>query len=78
MSYSVEIKLPYNELSDALYNEQHSSPRSKVRLQSDRVLVTARDATALRAELNGLMRFLVVYEKLRNLIENGNERDRRR
>ena len=78
MSYSVEIKLPYNELSDALYNEQHSSPRSEVRLQSDRVLVTARDATALRAELNGLMRFLVVYEKLRNLIENGNERDRRR
>jgi len=72
--YSVKITANDPELYECLYNEQGKGNRSSssVKIKDKKVIidVKAKDATALRAEVNGYMRFLVVYEKIISVIQN--------
>lgn len=66
------LTLFQEELFDCFVPEQHTSNRSELRLEKDEgsfsIITEAKDATALRAELNSIMRLLIINDKIDNLL----------
>lgn len=73
MSFNVNIKINDVETYDCFFSEQHKSKRSSLDIiknnESITLNISAKDAVALRAELNSLAKLILVYEKMSRIIE---------
>ena len=77
MKYCNELTVKDTHLYQCFKPEIHESKRSKLEVSqgSDKVLikVNAADAVALRAEMNSVLKLLVVDEKISGVLEEQNE-----
>lgn len=73
MSYIANIEIKDKELAECFIPEQQRGNRSSLNVKKTKdgfkLEIDAKDAVALRAELNSIMKLLVVNEKIKNIIK---------
>jgi len=73
MSYKVNLDIRDKKLADCFMPEQQQGNRSSLKVTTTKdglkLKIEAKDAVALRAELNSVMKLLVVNEKINKVIK---------
>ncbi|MBR9677465.1 hypothetical protein GOV04_04950 [Candidatus Woesearchaeota archaeon] len=44
--------------------------RSKISIEKNQLIIDAKDATALKASTNGIKNLIIVYDKIKKIVEN--------
>ncbi|MEM2115590.1 MAG: hypothetical protein QXD62_03655 [Candidatus Woesearchaeota archaeon] len=68
--YTVTIDYKDKKLNKIIKLALYQGKRSTSQLEENRVIVSAKDATALRANLDGIIKALKIYEITQKFLKN--------
>lgn len=72
--YNAEIKIDNKELFSLLDTGRvEERDRSFLKFEKNKIIINAKDITAFKATINGVIKLIETYEKTSQAIKDGNE-----